>query len=56
MVKQRQIQTFGFNVVHLVGKPIEVWALTSAFITTDFPPPVGPTIIVQCLVIIVSYN
>lgn len=50
------LHTFGFKVIHFVFIPIVVCALTSVFITTDLPPPVEPTIIVQCLVNIVSYN
>lgn len=50
------LHTFGFKVIHFVFIPIVVCALTRVFITTDFPPPVDPTIIVQCLVNIVSYN
>lgn len=42
--------------MHFVVIPIAVCALTSVFITTDLPPPVGPTTIVQCRVNIVSYN
>lgn len=33
-----------------------VCAWHSVLMTTDFPPPVGPTIMVQCLVSIVSYS
>jgi len=33
-----------------------VWARARVLMMTDFPPPVGPTTIVVCLVIIVSYN
>lgn len=52
----KYILTFGFSVIHLVGVPILVCALTNVLRTTVFPPPVGPTIIVQCRVNIVSYN
>lgn len=50
------MRTLGFSVYSVVGNPREVCALTSVLITTVFPPPVGPTIMVECLVIIVSYN
>lgn len=51
-----KLQTLGFNVWTDVGNPSIVCALTSVLITTVFPPPVGPITMVECLVIIVSYN
>lgn len=47
--------TFGLSTTHLVGRPMWHCALTRAFMTTDLPPPVGPTSMVECRVIMVSY-
>ena len=45
-----------WRVVHKETMSYLVWALASVLMTTDFPPPVGPTTMVVCLVNIVSYN
>mmetsp|Transcript_30427 Transcript_30427/g.76191 ORF Transcript_30427/g.76191 Transcript_30427/m.76191 type:complete len:251 (+) Transcript_30427:6930-7682(+) len=46
----------GLTMCSLVCRPILVCERASVLMITDFPPPVLPTTMVVCLVIIVSYS